>query len=132
MSDDEESDVSEKEFDKYKIKIESIRDYIKIEIKNKENSNQYTSNFNLENLQKNKLLVPNFTLKEMIDFFSEMIDKNNIQIIEEENSLNFILVSQNYPNVELTLNKNMNITTLMHELENVKEEKNMLLKSILN
>jgi hypothetical protein len=113
MSDDEECEINEKEFDKYHIKLGSVRDYIKIEIQNKETLTQYDSNFNLDNLHNHKLLVPNFTLKEMIDFFCQMIDKNNIKILENENSLQFILISQIYSNVELTLNKKMNINSIM-------------------
>ena len=126
MSDDEESEKIEKDFENYHLRIISIRDYIKIEIKNTKTFNQYESNFNLEYLHKFKLLVPNFTTNEMIDFFNQMIDKKNIQINEKENNLEFILLSQIYSNVDLILKKKITIDSLTQELQNVKEENKTL------
>ena len=126
MSKEEENEKIEKEFNSYHIRIISKRDYIKIEIKNKKTLSQYESSFNLENLRKYKLLVHNFSINEMIEFFIQMIDKKNILINENENTLKFILISQIYSNVKLILNKKINIGSLIKELQNVKEENKLL------
>ena len=98
----------EEYFDNYKIELFPLENSITISIYNKNNKNHfYQSNFTLEQLHKNKLLVSSFSIQEIIDFISNLIKDKNIIIEENEknNYLKFILISTlvYHPNVELIL-----------------------------
>ena len=110
MSDDESNQPIQKIFNQYQIKLISNMGYINILIQNRNTSNIYESKFNLEYLLQFKLLIPNCTINEMIDFINVLIEKKEIKIEENENNLKFILISKilAFPNVELILNKNFN------------------------
>ena len=123
-------------YNDYKIKLSIIFDYINIKIE--KNFYSYESNFNIEYLQKFKLLISNLTINEMIEFINGLIDENNIKIEENENNLKLILISTlfNHPNVELILNKNLKISNeiiekLINEISNIKNE-NKILKENYN
>ena len=59
----------EEYFDNYKIELFPLENSITISIYNKNNKNHfYQSNFTLEQLHKNKLLVSSFSIQEIIDF----------------------------------------------------------------
>ena len=92
MCDDESNQSIQKIFNQYQIKLTSNMDYINIIIQNNNTSNIYESKFNLEYLHQFKLLIPNFTINEMIDFINGLIDGNDIKIEENENNLKFILI----------------------------------------
>ena len=98
----------EEYFDNYKIELFPLENSITISIYNKNNKNHfYQSNFTLEQLHKNKLLVSSFSIQEIIDFISNLIKAKNVKIEENEknNYLKFILISTlvYHPNVELIL-----------------------------
>ena len=76
----------QKIFNEYKIILNPYMDIINIKIEN--NYSIYESNFNLEFLC--RLLVLNYTIKEMIEFINGLIDQNNIKI--EENEINLKLI----------------------------------------
>ena len=109
MSDDESNNNQsiEKIFNEYKIKLSSNMDYINIQIQNKNNYNIYESKFNLEYLHQFRLLIPNFTIEQMIKFIIELIEEKDIKIEENKKDLKLTLISKitSYPNVELILKK---------------------------
>ena len=72
MSDDESNQQIQKIFNQYQIKLTSNMDYINILIQNSNTSNIYESKFNLEYLHQFKLLMPNLTLNEMIEFIKDL------------------------------------------------------------
>ena len=135
---------TEKTFNQYKIKLIPNNDLIKIEIQHKEIFDIYESNFIIEDLRKNKLLMANFTLQEMIEFINGLIERKNIKIEQTNLNLKLILVSTlpNYPNVELILNKQdllsneiiekiiNEIKILKNENKNLKKKNNELKKKI--
>ena len=122
MSDDESNQSIQKIFNQYQIKLTSNMDYINILIQNNNTFNIYESKFNLEYLHQFKLLIPNFTINEMIDFINGLIDGNDIKIEENENNLKFILISKitAYPNVELILNEKNIIDNIINEINGMK------------
>ena len=128
MSDDESNQTNPKIFNQYQIKLTSNMDYINISIKNTNTFNIYESKFNLEYLHQFKLLMPNLTINEMIDFINILIDGNDIKIEENENNLKLILISKivAYPNVELNLNKKNIIEKIIKEIEGIKDENKIL------
>ena len=105
----------QKKYQKYLIKLSSDSDLINILIE-KDNT-IYESNFNLEYLHKQKLLMSSFTTQEIIQFIIELIDMNKIEIKEENMNLKLILIYTlpNHSNVELNL-QNKNI--ISNEIEN--------------
>ena len=80
MSDDESNQAIQKIFNQYQIKLTSNMDYINILIQKSNTFNIYESKFNLEYLHQFKLLMPNLTINEMIDFINILIDGNDITI----------------------------------------------------
>ena len=126
----------EKIFNQYKIKLSPNNDLIKIEIQHKEKFDIYESNFIIEELRKNKLLMGNITLQEMIEFINALIERKNIKIEQTNLNLKLILISSlpNYPNVELILNKkdllsNEMIEKINKEIKNLKNENKNLKKN---
>ena len=127
MSDDESNQSIKKIFNQYQIKLTSNMDYINIIVQNNNTSNIYESKFNLEYLHQFKLLMPNFTINEMIECINGLIDGNDIKIEENENNLKLILISHcSYPNVDLILKKQNTIEKLINEIEGIKNENKML------
>ena len=132
MSDNElSSKFIENNFNQYHIKLSYHLDIVNIQIK--DNYNIYESNFNLEILHQNKLLVSSFTINEMIEFINGLINQKNIKIEKNENNLKLILISTlpNHPNVELIINKkniisNELIEKLINEIKEIKNENNKL------
>ena len=128
MSDDESNQQIQKIFNQYQIKLTSNMDYINILIQNNNTFNIYESKFNLEYLHQFKLLMPNLTINEMIEFINNSINEKGIKIEENENNYKFILISKitAYPNVELILNKKNIIEKLIKEIEGIKNENKIL------
>ena len=75
-----ENQSKDKIFNEYKIKLSIILDSINIEIQKQDSFDIYESKFNIEYLHQQKLLMPNLTLKEMIEFINDLIDKKDIKI----------------------------------------------------
>ena len=124
-------------FNEYNIKLNSNKESIIIEIQ--DSINIYESNFNMEYLRKNKLLMGNLTIKEMIEFIQTLITFKNIQIEKNDINMKIIFISNFpiYPNVELILNKkellsNEIIEKIINEIKYLKEENRDLKKIILN
>ena len=120
-------------FNEYNIKLNSNKESIIIEIQ--DSINTYESNFNIEYLRKNKLLMGNLTIQEMIDFINTLITFKNIKIEKNNKNLKLILISSFpiYPNVELILNKkellsNEIIERIINEIKYLKQENRNLKK----
>ena len=94
----------QKKYQQYLIKLSSDSGSINIIIE--KDNKIYESNFNLEYLHQHKLLT-SFTTQEIIEFIIGLIDKNKIEIKEENMNLKLILISPlpNHPNVVLNLQK---------------------------
>lgn len=98
----------EKYFSDWIIIIFQKFDSINIIIKNNEKSILYKNNFKFDYLKKLKQLSSNNTITEIIDYFSIMINKKNIEIIPKTHSIKFRLISNSSnknENTELTLNE---------------------------
>ena len=97
----------QKIFNKYQIQLSIILDSINIQIQKQNSFDIYESKFNIEYLQQKKLLMPNLTIEEMIDFIASLIDLKNIKIEENNINMKLILISTlpKYENVELKLKK---------------------------
>ena len=76
----------QKQYQKYLIKLSSDLDIINILIE--KDNRIYESNFNLEYLHKQKLLMSSLTTQEIIEFIIGLIDMNKIEIKEENMNLN--------------------------------------------
>jgi hypothetical protein len=134
-----EGQTIQKEFKDYIIYLITNKDLINIQIQKIDSYEIYESNFYLEYLKKNKLLMPIFTIEEMIQFIEGLINQKNIKIEKNNTDLKFILISTLpiVPNVELILNKkeiklNDIIEKLMNEIKNVKDENKKLKRKIEN
>ena len=73
----------QKIFNKYQIQLSIILDSINIQIQREDSFNIYESNFNIEYLQQQRLLMGNLTINQMIDFIGSLIDLKNIKIEEK-------------------------------------------------
>ena len=134
-----EGQTIQKEFKDYIIYLITNKDLINIQIQKIDSYEIYESNFYLEYLKKNKLLMPIFTIEEMIQFIEGLINQKNIKIEKNNTDLKFILISTLpiVPNVELILNKkeiklNDIIEKFMSEIKNVKDENKKLKRKIEN
>ena len=105
-----EGKIIQKYFNEYKIQLITYLDSIKISIQN--NSNIYQSSFNLEYLH--RLFIVNNTIESISHFILTLIERNNIQIEENNINMKLILISSliNNTNIELILNKKYEITQL--------------------
>ena len=131
-----ENQSKDKIFNEYKIKLSIILDSINIEIQKQDSFDIYESKFNIEYLHQQKLLMPNLTLEEMIEFINALIDLKNVQIEENNKNMILILISTlpKYPNVKLILNKkellsNEIIEKIINEIKYLKEENSNLKKN---
>ena len=110
--------------------IELITKYDSLFISIKKNSfNIYESNFNFENLKHYKLLSECYSIREIYKLINTLFVEDNFKIEENKNSLKLILISNfdNFPNVELNLNKKSNISNdtieyLISEIEKLKKQ----------
>ena len=95
----------QKQYKQYLIKLSSDSNLFNIII-DKHNT-IYESNFNLQSLHKQKILMTSLTTQEIIEFIIELIDMNKIEIKEENMNLKLILISTltNHSNIELNLKK---------------------------
>ena len=121
-------------YNEYNIQLISNKESIIIKIQ--DSINIYESNFNIEYLRKNKLLMGNLTIQEMIEFINTLITFKNIKLEKINNNMKLILISTFpiYPNVELILNKkellaNEIIERIINEIKYLKEENSDLKKT---
>ncbi len=131
-----ENQLIEKIYNQYKIQLSIILDSINIQIQKQNSFDIYESKFNIEYLQQKKLLMPNLTIEEMINFIGSLIDLKNIKIEENNINMKLILISTLplYENVELILNKkellsNEIIEKIINEIKYLKEENSDLKKN---
>lgn len=99
--------VFEKKFEEYKIILIPKNNLITITIENIKLNKYFQSQFSLDNLQKHKLLVSSFSIKEIIELISELMNKDLIKIEENQEYLKLILISPLplHPNVDLILQR---------------------------
>ncbi len=94
----------EKIFHQWKIFLILNNDSIIINIQNNKNPKEfYQSSFNLQYFHSFKLLEEFISLKEIIEFISILINKQNIKIEESGRKLILISNNQNIQNIELLL-----------------------------
>ena len=92
----------EKTFNNWELNFSIIeKDSLSIKIHQNKTYNIYQGIFNLKEL---KSFAPKNSIKEIIDFISASMEKNNIKIEENEKDLKLIIISENISN-ELILNK---------------------------
>ncbi len=120
-------------FNQYQIKIISQIDSILLSIDN--SYNIFESIFNLEDFDSLKSFISNFTIREIIDYISKLIEEKKIKI--EENESNLKLICDTINPLELILNKknsnNNNINKDNNEdIKKIKEEEKIISKSQLN
>ena len=82
--------VFEKKFEEYKIILIPKNNLITITIENIKLNKYFQSQFSLDNLQKHKLLVSSFSIKEIIELISELMNKDLIKIEENQEYLKLI------------------------------------------
>ena len=80
----------QKQYQQYLIKLSSDSDLVNIIIE-KDNT-IYESNFNLKSLHQHQLLMKSLTTQKIIEFIIELIEKNKIEIKEENMNLKLILI----------------------------------------
>jgi cell division protein FtsB len=85
--------VFEKKFEEYKIILIPKNNLITMTIENIKLNKYFQSQFSLDNLQKHKLLVSSFSIKEIIELISELMNKDLIKIEENQEYLKLILIS---------------------------------------
>ena len=109
-----EGKIIQKYFNEYKIQLITYLDSIKISIQN--NSNIYQSSFNFEYLH--RLFIVNNTIESISHFILTLIERNNIQIEENNINMKLILISSliDNNNIELILKKNMNQLKLIKSI----------------
>ena len=97
----------EKKINKWRINLNSKNNIsIIITIKNNDNYSldYYESLFNLHYFHSFDLFKSKISIKEIIEFISDLFDKKQIQI-ENENKEKLYLIIENNPNILLTINK---------------------------
>ena len=118
----------------YNIEVISTSNSILIIIINITTNKIYENYFNFEYLHKLKIFLSFFSIKEIKDYISSLINSNNIEIeeIENENKINFSLFSNLLTNskVELILNKKK--LSFYDEFEQSKQEIEKLKKKMKN
>ena len=106
----------EKKFNDWEIKITSLDiESMTINIKQINSYNIYRADFMLKELQNFKLINSKNSIKEIIDFISELIENKNIKIEENEKILKLILTLENINDVFI-LNKKEKLSEDMIEV----------------
>ena len=83
----------QKIFNKYQIKLSIILDSINIQIQKQNSFDIYESNFNIEYLQQQRLLMGNLIINQIFDFIASLIERKNITIEENKINMKLILIS---------------------------------------
>ena len=126
-----------KNYENYQIELFQNLDSITIFIF--DSNKKYESNFTYETLHKNKLLKGCDTIDEIIEFISALIEEKHVKIENNNENLNFILISTltKHPNVELIINLKQSLleenseklSKQFEDLSNQNEELKKLFKS---
>lgn len=103
FKDSENQLIIEKKYLEWIIILVNNLDLINIIIKNKKGNLIYQNNFKLNYLKTFKLISTINSIKEIIDFFSIMINKQNINIIKKKYSLKLIVKSHSNENKKIEL-----------------------------
>ena len=103
FKDSENQLIIEKKYLEWYIILVNNLDLINIIIKNKKGNLIYQNNFKLNYLKTFKLISTINSIKEIIDFFSIMINKQNINIIKKKYSLKLIVKSHSNENKKIEL-----------------------------
>ena len=131
--------IIHKTFNQYQIKLIPKSDSIIISIYQNDTYNIFQSTFNLEYLQSFKFVNSNSTIQDIIQFFSSIIDENNIKIEEYKINLKLSLFSNfpNYNKIELFLNQKdilsrEIIEIIIDEMKNLTKEKKIIINKFQN
>ena len=121
----------EKQFNEWKINLFKDFDLLIIHIEN--DFKIYESSFKLKQFKNFQLLSESNSIEQVIEILFDYIDNDEIKIIENENRVNLIILSNklNISNVELIIKKKNIlceeiIEKLIKEFKNLKEENNEL------
>ena len=118
----------EKQYKQYLIQLKSKINELSISISQNQ-YNKYASNLNLDSLHNYKLFSSKESIKEIIEYISSLIDDNKIQVkkINEEN-LSLVLISslEEYPNIEISLNKKPIIEILIDKIDFLQNQNKIL------
>ena len=95
--------ITQKLFNQYQIIIISQLDSFKISINKKNSLKSFESNFHLKYFTQNKIFNSYFSIKEIIDCISRLIEQNKIKIVENEIYLKIIFNFSVSENFELTV-----------------------------
>jgi hypothetical protein len=127
----------EKKFNQYKIKLTYNFNNLTFQIQKIDSYFIFESTFNLDYLHQYNLLISSMTIIDIIKLIIDLIDKNNIEIIENQSNLKFILISilPNHPNVKLIIKKknimiNEQIKEPINEIKYIKDENEKLNKRL--
>ena len=119
----------EKQFNEWKINLFKDFDLLIIHIEN--DFTIYESSFKLKQFKNFQLLSESNSIEQVIEILFDYIDNDEIKIIENENRVNLIILSNklNISNVELIIKKKNIlceeiIEKLIKEFKNLKEENN--------
>ncbi len=88
--------------EQYKIELTTKLNSVLISIINSKNNKKYESEFSLEYFNNIKSFK---NAKEIKKFINNSITKNNIQIKDNQSNLELIIFQNNYPNINLKINK---------------------------
>ncbi len=125
----------EKKFNNWILNFSIIEiDSLKINIHQNNSYNIYESIFKLNELQIFKSFTSKNSIKEIIDYISDSIEKNNIKIEETEKNSKLIIISDNISN-ELILNKKEKLSEeiieiLINQIEFLKNKNTQLEEKI--
>ena len=122
-------------FNQYKILLIPEKESINISIQKNNSYDVFESDFNIKYLH--KILMTSFSIKDIIDFISTSINKNNIEIKENNMNLKLIFISSiiSQQNIELIIKKKIKITEeflemLVNQIEYIKSRNEKLEKRI--
>ena len=128
-------ETHEKKFNNWILNFSIIEiDSLKINIHQNNSYNIYESIFKLNELQIFKSFTSKNSIKEIIDYISDSIEKNNIKIEETEKNSKLIIISDNISN-ELILNKKEKLSEeiieiLINQIEFLKNKNTQLEEKI--
>ena len=122
------SQIIEKKFNCYKIRIITFKDSITISVQ-KNDYLIYENDFKKEKFQ--SLGYLNNTIKEINDFILRLLNNKKIDIKENKTNIQFILILEKNQNIELILNKKNILSKeiiekLIKEIEILKENNNKM------
>ena len=124
-----------KKFEEWNISLNQDSNSISISINQNDSYNIYESYFPLEFLIQFNLFKSSDNIKNIFEYISNSIDKNNLKIKVNQDNLKLILFSTliNYSNVELNLKQKRRtseeiIELLINDMQKLKNQNNILTK----